>query len=100
MPPFELTKFLYIILFWYNLSMRRLFHNEKFTRLITMNVDGSDMYNLSDDNFVSHCCWKNDKEILSFLRKKLYQITTKTLYLLHKITSNILNKNISDYERT
>ena len=45
-------------------------HNEKFTRLVTMNIDGTDMYNLSDDNFVSHCCWKNDKEILSFLRKK------------------------------
>lgn len=45
-------------------------HNEKFTRLVTMSIDGSDKYNLSDDNFVSHCCWKNDKEILSFLRKK------------------------------
>ena len=45
-------------------------HNEKFTRLVTMNIDGTDMYNLSDDNFVSHCCWKNEKEILSFLRKK------------------------------
>jgi hypothetical protein len=28
------------------------------------------MYNLSDDVFVSHCYWKNDREILSFLRKK------------------------------
>lgn len=45
-------------------------HNEKFTRLVTMNIDGTEMYNLSDDNFVSHCCWKNDDEILSFLRKK------------------------------
>ena len=42
----------------------------KHTRLITVNVDKSDMYNLSDDVFVSHCYWKNDKEILSFLRKK------------------------------
>ncbi len=42
----------------------------KFTRLITCNMDGSDMYNLSDDDFVSHCCWKNDKEILSYLNKK------------------------------
>ncbi len=45
-------------------------HNEKFTRLITMNIDGTDLFNLSDDNFVSHCCWKNNEEILSFLRKK------------------------------
>lgn len=42
----------------------------KNTRLVTVNCDGSDMYNLSDDVFVSHCYWKNDEEILSFLRKK------------------------------
>lgn len=42
----------------------------KHTRLVTVNVDGTDMYNLSDDVFVSHCYWKNDEEILSFLRKK------------------------------
>ena len=59
-------------------------HNEKFTRLVTMNIDGSDMYNLSDDNFVSHCCWKNDNEILSFLRKK----DTKDHYYLMKDKTN------------
>lgn len=42
----------------------------KHTRLVTVNADGTGMYNLSDDVFVSHCFWKNDKEILSFLRKK------------------------------
>lgn len=42
----------------------------KHTRLITVNIDKTDMYNLSDDVFVSHCYWKNDDEILSFLRKK------------------------------
>lgn len=42
----------------------------KHTRLVTVNVDGTGMYNLSDDVFVSHCYWKNDREILSFLRKK------------------------------
>lgn len=42
----------------------------KHTRLVTVNVDKSEMYNLSDDVFVSHCYWKNDNEILSFLRKK------------------------------
>lgn len=42
----------------------------KHTRLVTVNVDGTEMYNLSDDVFVSHCFWKNDEEILSFLRKK------------------------------
>ena len=42
----------------------------KHTRLVTVNVDKTEMYNLSDDVFVSHCYWKNDNEILSFLRKK------------------------------
>lgn len=41
----------------------------KHTRLVTVNMDKSDMYNLSDDIFVSHCFWKNNEEILSFLRK-------------------------------
>jgi hypothetical protein len=44
----------------------------KFTRLITCNVDGSDMYVLSDDDMVSHCYWKNDEEIIAFERKKEY----------------------------
>jgi hypothetical protein len=43
---------------------------KKHTRLITSNVDGSDMYNLSDDVFVSHCYWKSNNRILAFLRKK------------------------------
>lgn len=42
----------------------------KHTRLVTVNIDKTEMYNLSDDVFVSHCYWKNDEEILSFLRKK------------------------------
>lgn len=42
----------------------------KHTRLVTVNLDKTEMYNLSDDVFVSHCYWKNDEEILSFLRKK------------------------------
>jgi glycosyltransferase involved in cell wall biosynthesis len=41
----------------------------KYTRLITCNMEGTDMFNLSDDDFVSHCCWKNDEEILSYLNK-------------------------------
>lgn len=47
-------------------------NNKKYTRLITADMDGKNIYVLSDDDFVSHCCWKNDQEILSFLRKKEY----------------------------
>lgn len=44
-------------------------NNIKYSRLITCDVDGENMYNLSDDNFVSHCNWKSDEEIISFLNK-------------------------------
>ncbi len=49
---------------------RWIHKGKKFTRLVTVNVDKTEMYNLSDDDFVSHCFWKNDKEILSFLKRK------------------------------
>lgn len=42
----------------------------KYTRLITCNVDGTDMYVLSDDDMVSHCFWKNDREIIAFENKR------------------------------
>lgn len=38
----------------------------KYTRLITCNIDGTDMYLLSDDDMVSHCYWKDDKHIIAF----------------------------------
>lgn len=41
----------------------------KYTRLITCNVDGTDMYVLSDDDMVSHCYWKNDEQILAMEHK-------------------------------
>ena len=41
----------------------------KYTRLITCNVDGTDMYVLSDDDMVSHCCWKDDEHIIAFENK-------------------------------
>ena len=44
----------------------------KYSRLLTANTDGSDLFNLSDDDMVSHCCWKNNKEILAFENKKEY----------------------------
>lgn len=42
----------------------------KYTRLVTCNVDGSDLYNLSDDDMVSHCYWRTDKQIFAFENKK------------------------------
>lgn len=50
--------------------LHRWFQNGvKYTRLVTCNMDGTELFNLSDDDFVSHCCWKNDEEILSYLNK-------------------------------
>lgn len=49
----------------------RLFVGQrKYTRLITFNTDGTDMYVLSDDDMVSHCFWKNDEEIIAFENKR------------------------------
>ena len=48
---------------WFNGS-------QKFTRLVTANIDGSGLYNLSDDNMTSHCFWKSDDEILAYAQKK------------------------------
>ena len=42
----------------------------KYSRLITCDINGKNMYLLNDDDMVSHCYWKNDKEILAFEHKK------------------------------
>ena len=41
----------------------------KYTRLVTCNMDGTGLYNLSDEDMVSHCCWKDDEHILAFAHK-------------------------------
>lgn len=60
----------------------------KYTRLITCNVDGTDMYVLSDDDMVSHCFWKNNSSILAFENKKkggpgYYLMKDKTQKYIH-----------------
>ena len=45
---------------------RWIIGQRKYTRLITCNIEGTDMFVLSDDDMVSHCYWKNDEEILAF----------------------------------
>lgn len=41
----------------------------KYTRLITCNIDGTDMYLLSDDDMVSHYFWKDNDYIIAFENK-------------------------------
>lgn len=60
----------------------------KFTRLITCNVDGTDMFVLSDDDMVSHCYWKDDETILAFENKHktgpgYYLMKDKTQEYIH-----------------
>ena len=49
---------------------RWILGSRKYSRLVTCNIDGRDWFNLSDDDMVSHCFWKNDNEILAFENKK------------------------------
>lgn len=44
--------------------------SQKYTRLVTVNIDGTEMYNLNDDNMTSHCYWKSDDEIIAYAHKK------------------------------
>lgn len=60
----------------------------KYTRLVTCNVDGTDMYVLSDDDMVSHCYWKDDESILAFENKHktgpgYYLMKDKTQEYIH-----------------
>ena len=55
----------------------------KYTRLVTANIDGSEPYVLADDDFVSHCCWKGNDQIISYMNKNpggkgYYQLTDRT----------------------
>lgn len=62
---------------------RWLINDRKYSRLITCNTDGTDMFLLSDDDMVSHCFWRNNNEIIAFENKEdegigYYLMTDKT----------------------
>lgn len=46
----------------------QLENNRVYSRLISVNTDGSDLRVLLDSGMASHFCWKNDKEILIWAR--------------------------------
>lgn len=48
---------------------RWILKGKRYSRLLTMNMDGTELYNLSDDDMVSHSYWKDDETILSYLKK-------------------------------
>jgi Tol biopolymer transport system component len=41
----------------------------KYDRLLLSNTDGSQVKVLSDHQMISHCFWKNDNTIISFMRR-------------------------------
>lgn len=43
--------------------------NKKYTRLLTIDVDGKNMYNLLDDGMISHCYWRDSEHILAWAHK-------------------------------
>ena len=75
--------------------------SRKYSRLITCNIDGTQMYNLSDDDMVSHCYWKNNEEIIAFENKKdggpgYYLMKDKTQEYRH-LWENISNDGHPSY---
>lgn len=43
-------------------------NNQKYSRLFSCQCDGSDLYSFMDYDMISHYYWKNDQEIIVFLR--------------------------------
>lgn len=64
---------------------RWILNNRTYSRLITAGIDGKDIYYLSDNDMVSHCYWKNDEELIAFLRKEK---TGNAYYLLKDKTQD------------
>lgn len=44
--------------------------NQRYTRLFTANIDGSEMHCMSDHEVVSHYCWKGRSQVLAWAYRK------------------------------
>ena len=38
----------------------------RYMRLLSSDIEGNELFYLTGNNFVSHCCWKNNSEIIAF----------------------------------
>jgi len=47
-------------------------NGRRFDRLMISGIDGKDIRCLSEDDMVSHCAWKNNDEIIGWMRKEAY----------------------------
>lgn len=57
--------------------------NVRYTRLLTVNTDGSDMYNLLDEGMVSHCNWCDNDTVVAWAHTRsrgdgYYLLTDRT----------------------
>jgi len=63
-------------------------NSKKYTRLRTADCNGKNLYNLLDDNFTSHSCWKDNNHILTFANKAC---KGKGYFMLTDLTSSCVN---------
>ncbi|MCR0206946.1 hypothetical protein MKC66_19735 [[Clostridium] innocuum] len=63
----------------------------KRTRLLTCNIDGTDLFNLLDEDMVSHCTWKDDNTI--FCWAHTYEYGNSYYYLIDKTDKINVLKN-------
>ena len=72
---------------------RWIFDGKKYSRLITCDSTGNDMYNLLDDDMVSHSNWIDNETLITFAHKKgmgngYYILTDKTKNI-HPVFNNL-----------
>jgi len=61
-------------------------NGKKEDALILANIDGTELECLADDGMVSHCFWKNDEEIISYMRT---EATGNKYYIINTIRKSI-----------
>jgi len=66
------------------------------SRLITSDCNGSNLYLLADEKMVSHCCWKDSKTIIGWMRKNgkdaYYELIDRT-NTCNSIASGVLTQD-------
>ena len=76
---------------------RWTYNNETHSRLLTADINGENIYCLSDNKMVSHTCWKNNNQLLAWARnennKDQYQLFEDRTENKKIIGKNILNED-------
>lgn len=69
----------------------------KYDRLLTCQMDGKVMYNLLDEDMVSHCNWKDDTTIIAFAHTHEFG---NNYYVLHDKSGErqVMDRNLPDVD--